>query len=99
MSGLARQDNRHQLERRLAMETGNEQIGTESISIYSAVAGKVVVSANEAIQRLQVFTPMDRLVRTLTPMVPTYTFNLPAGIYIIRTEIVNGQQTVKLRVK
>ena len=30
---------------------------------------------------------------------PTYTFDLPAGIYIIRAEIAHDQKTVKLRVQ
>ena len=54
----------------------------ESISVYSAASGKAVVSASEALKRIQVFTPMGRLVRTLYPARPTYTFALPAGIYI-----------------
>ena len=79
--------------------TGNEGVGdTESISVYSAASGKVVVSASEALKRIQVFTPMGRLVRTLYPARPTYTFALPAGIYIIRAEIAHDQKTVKLRV-
>lgn len=79
--------------------TGNEGVGdAESISVYSAASGKVVVSASEALKRIQVFTPMGRLVRTLYPARPTYTFDLPAGIYIIRAEIAHDQKTVKLRV-
>lgn len=79
--------------------TGNERIDdAESISIYSAVSGRVVASAGEALKRIQVFTPMGRLVRTLYPARPTYTFALPAGIYIIRAEIAHDQKTVKLRV-
>ncbi len=79
--------------------TGNEVVGeAESISVYSAASGKVVVSASEALKRIQVFTPMGRLVRTLYPARPTYTFALPAGIYIIRAEIAHDQKTVKLRV-
>lgn len=79
--------------------TGNEGVGdAESISVYSAASGKVVVSASEALKRIQVFTPMGRLVRTLYPARPTYTFALPAGIYIIRAEIAHDQKTVKLRV-
>lgn len=80
--------------------TGNERIdNAESISIYSAVSGRVVASASEALKRIQVFTPMGRLVRTLYPARPTYTFDLPAGIYIIRAEIAHDQKTVKLRVQ
>ncbi len=79
--------------------TGNEGVGdAESISVYSAASGKVVVSASEALKRIQVFTSMGRLVRTLYPARPTYTFALPAGIYIIRAEIAHDQKTVKLRV-
>lgn len=67
--------------------TGNEGVdNAESISVYSAVSGRVVASASEALKRIQVFTPMGRLVRTLYPARPTYTFALPAGIYIIRAE-------------
>lgn len=80
--------------------TGNEGVGgAESISVYSAVSGRVVASASEALKRIQVFTPMGRLVRTLYPARPTYTFALPAGIYIIRAEIAHDQKTVKLRVQ
>lgn len=80
--------------------TGNEGVGdAESISVYSAVSGRVVASASEALKRIQVFTPMGRLVRTLYPARPTYTFDLPAGIYIIRAEIAHDQKTVKLRVQ
>lgn len=79
--------------------TGNEGVdNVESISVYSAVSGRVVASASEALKRIQVFTPMGRLVRTLYPARPTYTFDLPAGIYIIRAEIARDQKTVKLRV-
>lgn len=79
--------------------TGNEGVdNVEFISVFSAVSGKVVVSASEALKRIQVFTPMGRLVRTLYPARPTYTFDLPAGIYIIRAEIAHDQKTVKLRV-
>lgn len=79
--------------------TGNEGVdNVESISVYSAVSGRIVASASEALKRIQVFTPMGRLVRTLYPARPTYTFDLPAGIYIIRTEIAYDQKTVKLRV-
>lgn len=79
--------------------TGNEGVDdAESISVYSAVSGRVVASASEALKRIQVFTPMGRLVRTLYPARPTYTFDLPAGIYIIRAEIAHDQKTVKLRV-
>lgn len=80
--------------------TGNEGVdNAESISVYSAVSGRVVASASEALKRIQVFTPMGRLVRTLYPARPTYTFALPAGIYIIRAEIAHDQKTVKLRVQ
>ena len=80
--------------------TGNEGVdNAESISVYSAVSGRVVASTSEALKRIQVFTPMGRLVRTLYPARPTYTFDLPAGIYIIRTEIAHDQKTVKLRVQ
>lgn len=80
--------------------TGNEGVdNAESISVYSAVSGRVVASASEALKRIQVFTPMGRLVRTLYPARPTYTFDLPGGIYIIRTEIAHDQKTVKLRVQ
>ncbi len=80
--------------------TGNEGVdNAESISVYSAVSGRVVASASEALKRIQVFTPMGRLVRTLYPARPTYTFDLPAGIYIIRAEIAHDQKTVKLRVQ
>lgn len=80
--------------------TGNEGVdNVESISVYSAVSGRVVASASEALKRIQVFTPMGRLVRTLYPARPTYTFDLPAGIYIIRAEIARDQKTVKLRVQ
>ena len=80
--------------------TGNEGVGdAESISVYSAVSGRVVASASEALKRIQVFTPMGRLVRTLYPARPTYTFDLPGGIYIIRAEIAHDQKTVKLRVQ
>lgn len=80
--------------------TGNEGVdNAESISVYSAVSGRVVVSASEALKRIQVFTPMGRLVRTLYPARPTYTFDLPAGIYVIRAEIAHDQKTVKLRVQ
>ena len=41
-----------------------------------------MASASEALKRIQVFTPMGRLVRTLYPARPTYTFDLPGGIYI-----------------
>lgn len=79
--------------------TGNEGVdNVESISVYSAVSGRVVASASEALKRIQVFTSMGRLVRTLYPARPTYTFDLPAGIYIIRAEIAHDQKTVKLRV-
>lgn len=79
--------------------TGNEGVdNVESISVYSAVSGRIVASASEALKRIQVFTPMGRLVRTLYPARPTYTFDLPAGIYIIRAEIAHDQKTVKLRV-
>ena len=57
-----------------------------------------VAGAGEALKRIQVFTPMGRLVRTLYPARPTYAFDLPAGIYIIRAEIAHDQKTVKLRV-
>ena len=78
----------------------DEGVGdAESISVYSAVSGRVVASASEALKRIQVFTPMGRLVRTLYPARPTYTFDLPAGIYIIRAEIAHDQKTVKLRVQ
>ncbi len=84
---------------RSGLPTGNERIAdAASISVYSAVPGKVVAGAGEALKRIQVFTPMGRLVRTLYPARPTYTFDLPAGIYIIRTEIAHDQKTVKLRV-
>lgn len=80
--------------------TGNEGVGdAESISVYSAVSGRVVASASEVLKRIQVFTPMGRLVRTLYPARPTYTFDLPGGIYIIRAEIAHDQKTVKLRVQ
>ena len=80
--------------------TGNEGVGdAESISVYSAVSGRVMASASEALKRIQVFTPMGRLVRTLYPARPTYTFDLPGGIYIIRAEIAHDQKTVKLRVQ
>lgn len=80
--------------------TGNEGVdNAESISVYSAVSGRVVASASEALKRIQVFTPMGRLVRTLYPARPTYTFDLPAGIYIIRAEIAHDQKTMKLRVQ
>lgn len=80
--------------------TGNEGVGdAESISVYSAVSGRVVASASEVLKRIQVFTPMGRLVRTLYPARPAYTFDLPGGIYIIRAEIAHDQKTVKLRVQ
>lgn len=62
--------------------TGNEGVdNAESISVYSAVSGRVVASASEALKRIQVFTPrvvwyvpyipLARLIRSISRQAST----------------------------
>lgn len=79
--------------------TGNETVFAPAISIYSAVAGKVVVSATEPLKQVQVFTPAGTLVRNLLPGQQVCTLSLPQGIYFVRALTTGTEKAEKLRVR
>ncbi len=79
--------------------TGNEAVFAPAISIYSAVAGKVVVSATEPLKQVQVFTPAGTLVRNLLPGQQVCTLSLPQGVYFVRAVTAGTGKAEKLRVR
>lgn len=79
--------------------TGNEAIDGEAISIYSAVAGEVIVSATDLLERIQVVAPSGQVVRSFSPKQAVYSFNLPQGIYVIHAECHSAMKTAKLQVR
>lgn len=78
--------------------TGNEPIAADGISIYSAMPGKVVASATEALKVIRVVDLSGRIVRTFRPDRQAYTFDLPKGIYIIQAQSQQASKVEKLKV-
>lgn len=79
--------------------TGNEAISTDAISIYSAEAGKVIVSATAPLTRVRVVSLSGQVIRSLVPNQPVSTVRLPKGIYIIHAESNGGVKTEKVIVR
>ena len=79
--------------------TANETVQADAISIYSAVPGKVVVSATERLKQVQVFTTSGTLVRSLQPNQSVHTFDLSQGLYLIRAVTDGMVKTEKVLVR
>lgn len=79
--------------------TANETVQADAISIYSAVSGKVVVSATERLKQVQVFTTSGTLVRSLQPNQSVHTFDLSQGLYLIRAVTDGMVKTEKVLVR
>ena len=79
--------------------TTNETVQADAISIYSAVPGKVVVSATERLKQVQVFTTSGTLVRSLQPNQSVHTFDLSQGLYLIRAVTDGMVKTEKVLVR
>lgn len=79
--------------------TGNEAISADAISIYSAVAGRVIVCATAPLARVRVVTMGGQVIRSLVPNQPVSTIRLPKGIYIVHAESNGVVKTEKVMVR
>lgn len=81
--------------------TGTEKIETEEagISIYSALPGQVIVSALRPVKEIKVFGLNGSLVRRFSVNTEQYSFNLPAGIYVIHASDGEREHTEKVIVR
>lgn len=85
--------------RSIEKPTGNEAISTDAISIYSAEAGKVIVSATAPLTRVLVVSLSGQVIRSLVPNQSVSTVRLPKGIYIIHAESNGVVKTEKVMVR
>lgn len=81
--------------------TGTEKIKIEEtgISIYSALPGQVIVSALRPAKEIKVFGLNGSLVRRFSVNTEQYSFNLPAGIYMIYASDGEREHTEKVIVR
>ena len=81
--------------------TGTEKIEAEEagISIYSALPGQVIVSALRPVKEIKVFGLNGSLVRRFSVNTEQYSFNLPAGIYVIHASDGEREHTEKVIVR
>ena len=81
--------------------TGMEKIKIEEagISIYSALPGQVFVSALRPVKEIKVFGLNGSLVRRFSVNTEQYSFNLPAGIYMIYASDGEREHTEKVIVR
>lgn len=70
-----------------------------TISIYSARQGQVIVSALRPVKEIKVFGLNGSLVRRFSVNTTQYTFNLPAGIYMIYASDGEQEHTEKIIVR
>ena len=78
-------------------ELGDELENT--ISIYSARSGEVIVSSLRPVKDIQVFALNGSQVRRFSVNTTRYTFTLPAGIYLIQATDGERGQTEKVLVR
>lgn len=81
--------------------TGTEKIETEEagISIYSAIQGQVIVSSLRPVKEIKVFGLNGSLVHRFSVNTEQYSFNLPAGIYMIYASDGEREHTEKVIVR
>lgn len=79
--------------------TGTETIAAQSITIYSAEPGKVVIDALQPIRSIQVFRIDGSQERNWEVNSTHQTLHLPTGIYVIRVSDETTEQTEKLYVR
>lgn len=80
----------------------DSDLGTElenTISIYSAQRGKVIVSSLRPVKDIRVVTLSGSQVRLFSVNTTQYTFNLPAGIYMIYASDGEREHTEKVIVR
>lgn len=80
----------------------DSDLGTElenTISIYSAQRGKVIVSSLRPVKDIKVVTLNGSQVRRFSVNTTQYTFNLPAGIYMIYASDGEREYTEKVIVR
>ncbi|WP_455636054.1 T9SS type A sorting domain-containing protein [Parabacteroides sp.] len=80
----------------------DSDLGTElenTISIYSAQRGKVIVSSLRPVKDIKVVTLSGSQVRQFSVNTTQYTFNLPAGIYMIYASDGEREHTEKVIVR
>jgi hypothetical protein len=70
-----------------------------TISIYSARQGQVIVSALRPVKEIKVFGLNGSLARRFSVNTTQYTFNLPAGIYMIYASDGEQEHTEKIIVR
>lgn len=70
-----------------------------TISIYSARPGEVIVSALQPVKDIRVFALNGSQVRRFSVNTTSYTFTLPAGIYLIQATDGERGQTEKVLVR
>ena len=70
-----------------------------TISIYSARPGEVIVSALQPVKDIRVFALNGSQVRRFSVNTTRYTFTLPAGIYLIQATDGERGQTEKVLVR
>ena len=70
-----------------------------TISIYSARPGEVIVSALQPVKDIRVFALNGAQVRRFSVNTTSYTFTLPAGIYLIQATDGERGQTEKVLVR
>lgn len=70
-----------------------------AISIYSAQAGKVIVSSTRPVKNIRVISLNGSQVRQFSVNTTQYSFDLPAGIYMIYASDGEQEQTEKVVVR
>lgn len=79
--------------------TGNEAITADGISIYSVLRGQVIVSALRPVKEIKVFSLNGSQARRFSVNTTQYSFNLPAGIYMIYASDGEQEHTEKIIVR
>jgi len=70
-------------------------VGDNAIAIYSVQSGKVIVSSTQEVRNIKVYSLSGAMVKNYVNLnTPQYTFNLPAGVYVVHAEGKDG--TVKV---
>ncbi len=70
-------------------------VGDNAIAVYSVQSGKVIVSSTQEVRNIKVYSLSGAMVKNYMNLNTTqYTFNLPAGVYVVHAEGKDG--TVKV---
>lgn len=71
-------------------------VGDNAIAIYSVQSGKVIVSSTQEVRNIKVYSLSGAMVKNYMNLNTTqYTFNLPAGVYVVHAEGKDGAVKVE----